>query len=413
MQKWYNTIVLPRALAPRSGAAMFTHVDTHARPNSFGGDFGPQKPDFAILLASLAHLSLDDDASLVCALMEIKKGARDHFDDNDMGQALDCGHRMFRAKPGLQRLLVALANTATLQLWELHRRPAPEAVIVIDFGAKPLATGLGYLVAGLERPSFLSQPSRAGAVSTGVLLGLGATSAVFAVAGDDTLLVKEVYAPKPPQLEVHMVDRERAVLKALSTVPHVIRLASWPAVPEDSHALVLSPRGTPLTPATLKGRPALITDLVRALQSAHTAGYVHCDLRFANLYLDNAQPEGRLVIADWGFAFHIAVDKPRPWAGTVSTASKAVLAALGARKGDYTPCPADDLESCVKLARLAAGTEQAASKRFENAVAVRDCGALAAFWQWQLFPPAWASALDFAQRCDYGSLAVALENLLR
>ena len=68
-------------LATATAAAAHWHSATHARPNSFGGDFGPRKPDFVILLATLAHLSLDDDASPVCALMEIKKGARNHFDD--------------------------------------------------------------------------------------------------------------------------------------------------------------------------------------------------------------------------------------------------------------------------------------------------------------------------------------------
>jgi hypothetical protein len=173
---------------------------------------------------------------------------------------------------------------------------------------------------------------------------------------------------------------------------------------------VLTPRGAPLDPADLLRRPALIADLVRALQHAHAAGYVHCDLRFPNLYLDGG---GALVIADWGFAFKAGSDDPRPWLGTVVTASGRALLAMETADA-LTPCPADDLESCVKLARLAVleRTHPAAADDVHWAVAWRGHRAVYTFWAWQLDEPPWARALVHATRLDYDALAAALVGLL-
>jgi hypothetical protein len=212
-----------------------------------------------------------------------------------------------------------------------------------------------------------------------------------------------------------MAVREREALRALCDVANVMRLRD---VPLDAHAvpllaertLVLTPRGAPLDPADLLRRPALIADLVRALQHAHAAGYVHCDLRFSNLYLDGG---GALVIADWGFAFKAGSDDPRPWLGTVVTASGAALLAMEAADA-LTPCPADDLESCVKLARLAVlgRTRPTAANDVNRAVALRGHRAVHAFWAWQLDEPPWARALGHATRLDYDALAAALVGLL-
>ena len=148
-------------------------------------------------------------------------------------------------------------------------------------------------------------------------------------------------------------------------------------------------------------------DLVRALQHAHAAGYVHCDLRFSNLYLDG---DDALVIADWGFAFKTG-DAPRPWHGTVVTASERALLAMASDE-QIMPQAADDLEGCVKLARLAVLGRTNAVANVNRAAAYRGYDAVLAFWTWQLDGQPWAHALRHAEQPDYEALANDLVGLL-
>ena len=392
-------------------------VKTGGTASPLGEAVGDIRPDATIVPAADAGRPLTDAVVPISAIVEIKRGAAAAFTPEEMGQALGYGHRLIE-KRGLTRLLVVAANTAHLHLWELVTAPSqPGRVLIFDFGVLTLEAGLGRLAAGLPLPSLFWLLERA---SFDRLMGVGATSLVFSLSGDGgrrNCVAKVVYREAPSYLPHHMADREREVLLALRDVAHVIRLHDAPAGADQAavpllaeRTLVLAPRGTPLTPTDLLRRPELIRDLVGALRRAHAAGYVHCDLRFSNLYLDGA---GALVIADWGFAFK-AGDPVRQWLGTVVTASAAALLAMEDADG-LVPQAADDLEGCVKLARLAVleRTHPAVAKDVNKAAALRGHRAVYAFWAWQLAGPEWARAMGHAEQLDYDALAEGLVGLLR
>ena len=402
VQPWFLGM-LSRLL--RAAAPAFRVIQTGGSTKPLGEAIGDIRPDQLIVPAAAVGRPLTDETVPISAVVEIKKGAAANFAQEEMGQALSYGHRVV-AKRHLSRLLVVLANTTNLQLWELATTPSqPGRVLIFDFGVMPLEDGLSRLAAGLPLSSVLAL----GEASADVL-GRGATSVVFGLADRPGCVAKVVYLDKPDYLASHMVDREREALVALRDVAHIVRLDEAPATTGAmpllaARTLVLSPRGTPLRPVDVLERPALMADLIHALRHAHAAGFVHCDLRFSNLYLDG---DGALAIADWGFAFK-AGEPPRPWLGTVVTASVRVLLALP--HGDQlTPQPADDLESCVKLARLAtlARYNPVAADDVATAAAARGYRAVCRFWEWQLAEPAWARALDHAQKRDYDALTAWL-----
>ena len=408
--------VLGRLLA----AAKSEHcaVMTGATPTPLGDTVGDVRPDAVIVAAADAGRPLEDATVPISAILEIKEGAAAAgFTPQVMEQALGYGHRLVERR-GAARLLVVLANTTHLHLWELVKAPSQRIhILVLDFGVMSLEVGLGRLAAGLALPSLLCPLGLAASVER--VVGIGATSMVFSLAGDQLsgCIAKVVFHETPPSLDQNMADREREVLRALRNVDHVIRLRD-----DDGEALgaqgvaslaertlVLAPRGIEVLPADLLRRPALMGGLVRALRHAHAAGYVHCDVRSSNLYLDG---DDGLVIADWGFAFK-ATDGPRPWHGTVVTASERALLAM--RNDGYSaPQAADDLEGCVKLARLAVleRTNVIAAANMTYVAALRDYDAVRHFWTWQLDGQPWAHALRHAKQLDYDALADGLVGLL-
>lgn len=379
-----------------------------------GEAVGDLRPDLAFVAAADAGRPLTDAAVSIAAIGEAKSGDSASFTATHKGQALGYGHRIVE-KRNTARLLVVLANTKYMQLWELVKAPSDGSkVLVFDFGVMSLEDGLGRFAEGLALPSLFWVLERS---SFNGLLGVGATSLVFKLASNELsgCVAKVVYKEAPSADVADMAAREREVLLALRDVDHVMRLRE---VPLEAHAmpslaertLVLTPRGTPLTYADLLRRPALIQELVGALGRVHALGYVHCDLRFSNLYLDSA---GALVIADWGFAFKASSDVPRPWLGTVVTASERALLAMRSGR-TITPGAADDLEGCVKLARLAVleRTHPTAADGVQWAAALRGHLAVIAFWAWQLAGPEWVRAMDCAEKLDYDALAERLVGLL-
>ena len=171
--------------------------------------------------------------------------------------------------------------------------------------------------------------------------------------------------------------------------------------------LVMEPFATPLTPEALLAHPQFAADLVRALRGAHTAGIIHCDVRFENVYVH----AGGVIIADWGFAYRLAPDaQPRPAIGTVATAAEEVLiASLGDRL--LTPKKQHDLQSCVRMAVLA-HEDGRLLELFQLAVQRHGYIVLDSFWRWQLAYPPWARAEKLAIDCSYDELATCLQTLL-
>jgi hypothetical protein len=394
-------------------APAFCAIATGSTTMPLGDGVGDIRPDEVVVRATDAGRNLADPAVAVVAIVELKSGNNAGFAAAEMGQALGYGHRIVQVRK-LPRLLVVLANTTHMQLWELATTPSlPAKILVFDFGMMSLEAGLGRFAASLPLPSVFSL--REGAADT--LLGLGATSVVFGFADRPDCVAKVVYSDHPVDPGLDFADREREVLTALKSknIKHVIRLEE-PTLPTRpvpklaARTLVLSPRGTQLKPEDLLEWPALMSDLIEVVRCAHELGYVHCDLRFSNLYLDNQRA---LVIADWGFAFKKG-DAQRPWIGTVITAPTRALLALR-DKTLLVPYGADDLEGCVKLARLAALSfaDPDTFGDVAQATATRSYRALAAFWAWQLAEPAWAKALTLARNTQYGPLSEALLDLLR
>ena len=409
VQRWFLSVLGRLFDAPKSEHRAVMAGSTQT---PLGVAVGDMRPDAVIVAAADAGRPLADATVPISAIFEIKKGAAASFIAEDMGQALGYGHRLVERR-GAARLLVVLANTTHLHLWELVKAPSqPTHVLVLDFGVMSLEVGLGRLAAGLALPSLLCPLGLAASVER--VVGIGATSMVFSLAGDQLsgCIAKVVFHETPPSLDQNMADREREVLRALRNVDHVIRrrdeaLAEHVVPSLAERTRVLAPRGIEVRPADLLRRPALIGDLVRALQHAHAAGYVHCDLRFSNLYLDG---DDALVIADWGFAVKTG-DAPRPWHGTVVTASERALLAMASDE-QIMPQAADDLEGCVKLARLAVLGRTNAVANVNRAAAYRGYDAVLAFWTWQLDGQPWAHALRHAEHLYYEALANSLVGLL-
>ena len=86
--------------------------------------------------------------------------------------------------------------------------------------------------------------------------------------------------------------------------------------------------------------------LLETLEAAHKAGWIHRDIRPANLLVDPASAN-ELIIIDWGFAVRTGTDEPVAFAGALINAPDAVLAALEDHK-PFVPQPLHDLESAVR-----------------------------------------------------------------
>lgn len=138
----------------------------------------------------------------------------------------------------------------------------------------------------------------------------------------------------------------------------------------------------------------IVNDLVTALQVSVCAGYVHRDVRPENIMMYN----GRAVLLDWGFALPLdergqAVAK---YEGTLSSASQAVLEALGRGETVVGVGPADDAESLVKALAMPYFSLQT------NKGSTMVDRAQACFTSWQVIFDGvrwWKHALDAARAC--------------
>jgi serine/threonine protein kinase len=164
-------------------------------------------------------------------------------------------------------------------------------------------------------------------------------------------------------------------------------------VPTCSHHgdnyLVLSDHGRQL--CTSDPSYALV-DVIDALQSAHSLGLVHRDVRPANITIR----DGKATLIDWGFA--VTLDYGGSFAGTTSFASDHVL------KSPRTYRPEDDLHSLVRsLVYL---------KELHGAKLCRspEVDKLKQFWSALRVPYFYKQLADFAEQRDYNSLRQHLAN---
>lgn len=105
--------------------------------------------------------------------------------------------------------------------------------------------------------------------------------------------------------------------------------------------LLLKPLAFPFTTELRVGH---IFQLLELLQQVHNLGYIHRDIRGANLM---KLPPQSILLVDWGFAVKKGV--VHRYEGTILTASPYVLTNLTNGKMDFACHPADDLCSVVCL----------------------------------------------------------------
>ena len=140
----------------------------------------------------------------------------------------------------------------------------------------------------------------------GASLGRGATSEVFAVAGDDALAIKRLHPHllgDPCAVERFAAELERTRAIAHPNVARVHAIGDGFLVLERIHGETL---------ATRLARGTLDADEVRALGAAladgmaavHARGVIHCDLKAANVMIAGTTPK----IVDFGIARSLESD---------------------------------------------------------------------------------------------------------
>ena len=143
------------------------------------------------------------------------------------------------------------------------------------------------------------------------LIGEGGSSVVFraerpAGSGKQEVALKILRASRLSDDAGRRFEREQAILAQLSH-PNIARfiesgVVEGSGLPYLAMELV---RGLPVTEACaqrqldLPSRLRLVSDLSRAMQAAHSALVVHCDLKPTNVLVDD---EGRLQVLDFGIA---------------------------------------------------------------------------------------------------------------
>jgi hypothetical protein len=184
---------------------------------------------------------------------------------------------------------------------------------------------------------------------------------------------------------------------------------------EQGRRLCLQPRCTELK-LTNDNFKVVVNGLVTAIKIAACAGYIHRDVRTANVMVNE---EGEVVLLDWAFAISFIVE-PQPddqadqgtvrtrYQGGVSCASDSILTQLAngdAENPEVDVGPADDAESVVKtLLRLCGVSRRKQDEKCETA-ATR-----ARMWQrlWSavlLGRPFWNAPMQAARLCKPTNLS--------
>lgn len=112
-------------------------------------------------------------------------------------------------------------------------------------------------------------------------------------------------------------------------------------IERDGGKLLMKPVALPFNTEL---RIAHMSQLLALLKKVHNLGYVHRDIRMANLM---KQSSNKILLVDWGFSVKKGV--PCKYQGTILTASPHVLTNLSSGKFNFACYPADDLCSVVCL----------------------------------------------------------------
>jgi serine/threonine protein kinase len=140
----------------------------------------------------------------------------------------------------------------------------------------------------------------------GASLGRGATSEVFAVAGDDALAIKRLHPHllgDPRAVERFAAELERTRAIAHPNVARVHAVGDGFLVLERIHGETLATRLArgPLDPDEVRELGAALAD---GMAAVHARGVIHCDLKAANVMIAGTTPK----IVDFGIARSLACD---------------------------------------------------------------------------------------------------------
>ena len=208
------------------------------------------------------------------------------------------------------------------------------------------------------------------------LVGEGGSAAVFradrpAGSGRQEVALKVLRASRLSDDATRRFEREQAILAQLSH-PSIARFieggVDGSGLPYLAMELV---RGTPVTQACaerqlgLRARLRLVSELCRAMQAAHSALVVHCDLKPTNVLLDES---GQLKVLDFGIARLVDAD------GGAEVTRTLALTPEYAAPEQFSPGPphiaVDVYAIGVLLAEMVTGRRYTAAGRLRPSMAV-------------------------------------------
>jgi serine/threonine protein kinase len=195
-----------------------------------------------------------------------------------------------------------------------------------------------------------------------------------------------------------LADFERYVLTSLreggltDNIPSVIDLYTHPTF----HGLILTPVGVPVLPCPIGAdiTPYMLVTLLRVVQQAHMARWIHRDIKPDNIYLDRRNT-AKIILNDWSSAAEVGVECN--YVGTKLFGDKP-------RTGNkHTPEPCLDLQSLVKTAYCL--TKQRIPPVVDNDLDVQH------YWdQVKDQSPLFSKAMEFARMVNYDALADLFKN---
>lgn len=242
-------------------------------------------------------------------------------------------------------------------------------------------------------------------------LGCGASGAVYSYKTEST--TPKIYAVKSTHVARNQasLQHERLILQDLSCFesPSIPRLVGYD---DNNTYLVMEPVGELLTTELMQELSLSLLlwmpkQLVTALEYAHSKGYVHRDVRPANIIVSDMSTA---ILIDWAFACKFENVREQPYSGTIHHASRKTLLSL--EKGEVPlSTPADDLESLVRCFFSLHHPLMAVEL---SGVLSENCNALTGVWdKWLRDRPGWIEAHEAAKTLNYRRVESLLSVLLQ